>query len=124
MLVDNGGRITVGETHLPPSQGLSATELDDLRKNATVIVSNEAILGVTSNVAALGLIVDSSARYIDLGDTQTVFTVRSLIIDGTNYTRGGFYRTNDWNGFPTPSVVSNAGAIFLRKTLGTVLTIF
>ena len=112
--VDNSNRVAVVVTQIPP--GTNAV-LDELRF-ASVIVTNRGAVAVTTNDRIASLAIASTNEPLNLGTNGTVLEVQALTVNGTPYTRGGFYTTNNWNGYsPTPANVTGAGAILLVGTM-------
>ena len=107
--LDNGGQTLYVATHLPPQTNAVSGELRDV----TLVVTNRAMMVLTTNVTAQSLTVAQSTDRLDLGAAGTVLTVEALTVNGMTYTRSGLYTTNDWNGYvPVPSNVTGAGAIY------------
>jgi len=117
--IDNGNQ-TGAMTQIPPALNAVADEL----KKVSLVVTNRGAMAVTTNATAQALTVVSTADLLNLGTSNTVLTVSALSVNGTNYTRQGFYVTNNWNGYtPVPANVTGAGAISLTGTRGTVIMI-
>jgi len=94
--------------------------LDELRY-AAVIVTNRGALAVTTNDRIQSLTVASANEPLNLGAAETVLTVKSMTVNGTAYTKGGLYTTNNWNGLALPGAnVTGAGAILIQSG-GTVI---
>jgi hypothetical protein len=106
-----------GTTPIPP---MTNAVLDELRY-ASVIVTNRGAIALTTNDQIQSLTVVSVNELLNLGTSNTVLTVKALNVNGTNYTRQGFYMTNNWNDYtPLPVNVTGAGAISLIGMKGTV----
>ena len=108
ILIDNSGRITsIGDTLLPPEIGPFTDELEsvDLR------IVNSGELTLTTNVVLNSMTIDSEDESLDLGDAGDRMTLNAMTINGTTYTSGGTYKTNDWNGYATPPNVTGDGEI-------------
>ena len=78
-------------------------------------------MGIITNVRIEALALDTASEQLDLGDPGDLVTLRRMSINGTIYIEGGFYSTNDWNGFALPPNVSDSGTIFLLSPGGSVL---
>ena len=117
--INNNALTTTARTQIPPATN---AVLDELRY-ASVIVTNRGALAVTVSDRIQSLTVAGTTEPLNLGTNGTVLTVESLTINGTTYTKGGLYTTNDWNGFaPAPANVTGAGEIFISAS-GTMFLI-
>jgi len=111
--IDNANQTTTARTQFPAATN---AVLDELRY-ASVIVTNRGALAVTTNDRIQSLTVASTNEPLNLGAADTVLTVKSMTVNGTAYTKGGLYTTNNWNGFalPTGGNVTGAGAILIQS---------
>jgi len=113
--IDNNALIGT-RTQFPPFTNAVPDEL----RYASVIVTNRGALAVTTSDRIASLTVTSANELLNLGTNGTVLTVNAFTVNGTVYTKGGLYTTNNWNGYtPVPANVSGDGAILL-KAGGTV----
>ncbi|MEI8350818.1 MAG: hypothetical protein WCG36_00755 [bacterium] len=115
--INNSNQTTAARTQIPPATNAVP---DELRK-ASIVVTNRGAMAVTTNDRIASLTLASTNEPLNLGASGTVLELRALTVNGTNYTKGGFYTTNNWNGFASPGVnVTGAGSILLNNGVGTV----
>jgi hypothetical protein len=118
VMIDNGNQAGA-RTHIPPATNAVPDEL----KKVSLMVTNRGAMAVTTNAMVEALTVVSTNELLNLGTSNTVLTVKALNVNGINYTRQGFYMTNNWNDYtPLPVNVTGAGAISLIGMKGTVFT--
>jgi len=117
--IDNSNRVSSVYTTIPAQYQPNATELED----ATVVVTNKAVLSISTNGFANALIVASTSETVNLGDAGDRLTVNAMTINGTAYTRAGAYTVaNDWQSFGLPANVSGDGELFLYVPPGTLIS--
>jgi hypothetical protein len=117
--IDNGNQ-PAALTQIPPATNAVPDEL----KKVSLVVTNRGAMAVTTNAMVEALTVVSTNELLNLGTSNTVLTVKALNVNGTNYTRQGFYMTNNWNDYtPVPVNVTGAGSISLIGMKGTVFTL-
>jgi hypothetical protein len=104
-------------TTIPGQLIFDVSELEDV----TLIVTNFAWMQISTSMTAQALMIHSANETFDLGDANDRLIVNHLGVNGGTTTKGGFYTTNNWNGFPTPPNATGAGNIFILSPGGSVL---
>jgi hypothetical protein len=110
VMIANSNQTTAARTHIPPATNAILGEL----RYASVVVTNRGAMAATTNDRIASLTLASTNEPLNLGASGTVLELRALTVNGTNYTKGGTYTTNNWNGFASPGVnVTGAGSILI-----------
>ncbi len=118
LTIENGSQQTQERfTTIPGESVHDVTELEDV----TIVVTNFAWMQVATSLIVEVLHIISEQERLDLGDADHVLTLERFRVNGTTRNRVGTYRTNDWNGFPTPPNAGGEGVIRIEPQLGSIL---